>query len=161
MTELIVDRIEAAKSRILKETKTVSRKPVYSDGRKGLFQNAVAQPWLCGTMRREATRAAEEAFKENNRRAGLPSPKDGIVMDSISNGDTPSSRPLFSFCYSGTRMARASSAAFPRLCKELFINQVGSCVLARAIRTESRLERPLKRVCDLILSPFEEARDEE
>ena len=118
MTELIVDRIEARKSRILKETKPVSRKPVCSDSRKGLFRKAGIQPWLCRETRREATRVVEEAFEENDRREGLLSPEDGIIIDSISNGDTPSSRHPSSFCYSGTRTARSPSAAFPCLCKK-------------------------------------------
>lgn len=140
MTELIADKIEAAKSRMLKEIKTVTRKPIYRNDKKDIFQSAGVQPWLCGKMRREATRAAEEGFKEIDQREGLFSPEDGIVINSITSGKTPSSRPPFSFSYAGTHMAHLSSTTFPCLCKEGLANRVGARVIAR---TMTALAKPI------------------
>lgn len=133
MTELIIDKIDVAESRMLNEVKTIIRKPVNKNGGKGLFHSACTQLLLCGKMRRETIRAAEEAFTEIDQREGLFSPENGIVINSIANGKTPSSRPPFSFSYTGTHMTRSSSATFPCLCKEGFDNRVGSCVLARTM----------------------------
>lgn len=133
MTELIVGKIEAAKSRMLKEIKTVTRKPVYRNDRKDLLQCGGSQPWLCGKMRREAIRAAEEGFKEIDQREGLVSLEGGILINSMTNGNTLSSRPPFSFSYAGTHMTHSSSATFACLCKEGLANRVGSRVLARTM----------------------------
>lgn len=150
MTELVTDKIEAAKSRMLKEIKTVTRKPIYSNDKKNISQSAGTQPWLCGKMRREAMRAAEEGFKEIDQREGLFSPEGGIIINSIANGKTPSSRPPFSFSFAGTHMTHLSSTTFPCLCKEGLANRVGARVIAR---TMTALAKPIaQRNNDELLS---------
>ncbi|MCJ1466529.1 hypothetical protein MMC07_005149 [Pseudocyphellaria aurata] len=132
MNQLIVDKIKAARLRALKWIEPVDNDD--SDDTDDKFQTSPAQPWLCDRMRREAIRAAEEAFKEIDKREGLFSAKGLIVINSAVYGKASSSRSSFSFNYPGTHMAHSSSITIPCLCKEGLANRVGFRVLA-IIRT--------------------------
>lgn len=132
MNQLIVDKINAARLRMLKEIEIVDSDD--SDVTDDNFQISPAQPWLCEKMRREAIHAAEEAFKEIDKREGLFSPKGLIAINSTVYGRASSSWPSFSFSYPGTHMAHLSSTTIPCLCKEGLATRVGFRVLA-IIRT--------------------------
>lgn len=117
---------------MLKQIKTDTKKLACSKDIKDLFQTAGTQPWPCRKLRREATRATEEAFQEIDQRECLFSSGIGIVINSIANRKTPLSPHFLSLSttLAGAHVAHLFSAKFPCLCKEEFADRVGLCVLA-------------------------------